>query len=354
MEPKRVVPAKARGPQPATRDETLPEPDPEKAELRQVNIGRQQGGSEIRERVVEQVARLFCEWGAGQREALVGRFGAELGGFEPAALEGFVERIRTTGQDWGYYPPDPVARAISRLAHSLVARENSSLEDRGGLAAARAGPVVFVGNHLSFIDANTVDFLFQRNGWQDVADNLTVLVGPKVFAEPIRRVASLCFGTIKMPQSTSRASGAAVMSRRETLKLAELTLDHVRARRARGDHLLIFAEGSRSRSAGMQRALAAIARYLEEPFATVVPFAVWGTERMVPVDDERAHPSDVHVRTGRPLDAAVLFQQLGRRRSALADALGFRIADLLPPENRGCYATADADLADARAVADSL
>ena len=37
-------------------------------------------------------------------------------------------------------------------------------------------------------------------------------------------------------------------------------------------HLLVFSEGSRSRTGGMQRALAAVARYLEEPFARVVPF----------------------------------------------------------------------------------
>jgi hypothetical protein len=75
---------------------------------------------------------------------------------------------------------------------------------------------------------------------------------------------------------------------------------------------------------------------------------------MVPVDDEHAHPSDVHVRTGSAFDAAALFERLGRRRSVLADALGFLIADLLPPAHRGCYASADADLADARAFADSL
>jgi hypothetical protein len=104
----------------------------------------------------------------------------------------------------------------------------------------------------------------------------------------------------------------------------------------------------------MQRTLAAVVRYVEEPFATVVPFAVWGTERMEPVDDERAHRAPVHVRVGRPLDAAQLFERGGRRRSLLADALGYLIADLLPPEHRGCYAEAEGELADARAVADQF
>lgn len=310
--------------------------------------------SGVRAGLLDQLARLFAEWGAGEHGPLRARFEAALSGFDEVALGQFVVRLQTTGGDWGYHPPDPVARAVSRLGHSLVAAEGSSLDEAGGLASARRAPVVLVGNHLSFIDANSVDFLLQAYGWQDVADNLTVLVGPKVYAEPIRRVASLCFGTIKMPQSTSRASGEAVMSRRETLRLAELTLEHVRARRARGDHLLLFVEGSRSRSARMQRALAAVARYVEEPFATVVPFAVWGTERMVPVNDERAHPAPVHARVGRALDAGQLFERGGRRRALLADALGFLIADLLPPEHRGCYAAADGELADARALANQF
>jgi 1-acyl-sn-glycerol-3-phosphate acyltransferase len=308
----------------------------------------------VREVLLEQLARLFGEWGAGERGELRARFEAALAGFDAAELQQFLDRLKTTGSDWGYHPPDPVARAVSRMGHSLVAGEGSSFEDGGGLGAARRGPVVLVGNHLSFIDANTVDFLLQRAGWRDVADRLTVLVGPKVYAEPIRRVASLCFGTIKLPQSTSRASGEAVMSRRETLRLAERALEAVHSRRACGDHLLIFGEGSRSRTGAMQRALAAVVRYVEEPFAQIVPFAVWGTERMVPVDDERAHRAPVHVRTGRALDAAALFERGGRRRSVLADALGFLIADLLPPPYRGCYASAEGELAPARALANEF
>ena len=319
-----------------------------------MTIGIQEKGAEVRGPLLDQLARLFAEWGAGELALLRARFEAAISGFDAVALQEFLERLRTTGADWGYYPPDPVARAVSRVGHSLVAAEGSSLDESGGLAAARRAPVVFVGNHLSFIDANTVDFLLQRAGWQDVADKLTVLVGPKVYAEPIRRVASLCFGTIKMPQSTSRASGEAVMSRRETLRLAELTREHVRARRAKGDHLLIFAEGSRSRTAAMQRTLAAVARYVVDPFVIIVPFAVWGTERMVPVDDERAHRAPVHVRVGRALDSELLFERGGRRRSLLADALGYLIADLLPPEHRGCYAATEGDLAPARALADGF
>ena len=67
----------------------------------------------------------------------------------------------------------------------------------------------------------------------EVADRMTVLVGPKVYMLPVRRLASLCFGAIKIPQSQSRASGEAVMPRREVARLAMQTLQSVAQRYAR-------------------------------------------------------------------------------------------------------------------------
>jgi 1-acyl-sn-glycerol-3-phosphate acyltransferase len=141
------------------------------------------------------------------------------------------------------------------------------------------------------------------------------------------------------------------MSRRETARLASQTLACARERRAQRDHLLIFSEGSRSRSGAMQRVLPAVARYLEEPFATVVPLGVWGTERIVTLEEDRAHVHAVFVRVGAAFEAAELFERSGRRRALIADAIGYLIADLLPPAYRGCYAEVPAELNDARALA---
>ena len=49
-------------------------------------------------------------------------------------------------------------------------------------------------------------------------------------------------------------------------------------------------------------------------------------------------PSEVHARVGALIDAAELFARAGGKRPVVADALGFLIADLLPPEYRGEYA----------------
>jgi 1-acyl-sn-glycerol-3-phosphate acyltransferase len=306
-----------------------------------------------REALIGRIADLLADWGAGERAALVQRITTQLSDADDAELEAFPTRLATTGQTWGYHPPDPVCRRISRIAHGLVLRPGSGLEPSDALPFARKQPVFFIANHLSYIDANVIDALLVDAGYQDVANGLTVLAGPKVFALPIRRLASLCFGAIKMPQSQSTASGEAVMPRREVARLAQETLLTVEERRRKGDHLMVFVEGTRSRTATMQRVLPAAARYFENEGTQIVPLGLWGTENLMRLETEKATPSEVHVRVGRVIDASLLFERAHGKRPVVADALGYLIADLLPPEYRGEYAS-DATAPAAREVASSF
>ncbi len=291
--------------------------------------------------MIARIADLLAEWGAGEREALEVRVTELVSDANDAELATFGERLATTGQTWGYHPHDRICRRLSRLAHTLVLLPGSGLDSSDALSHARRQPVFFVANHLSYIDANVIDALLVGAGFEDVADGLTVLAGPKVFALPIRRLASLCFGTIKMPQSQSTASGEAVMPRREVARLALETLATVEERRQKGDQLLVFVEGTRSRAATMQRVLPAAARYFEAPGTQIVPLGLWGTERLMRPETETVMPTEVHARVGRAIDAGDLFECAGGKRPVVADALGFLIADLLPPEYRGEYASED-------------
>lgn len=296
----------------------------------------------------------LADWGAGEREALERRLWDELRDFTNRDLEVFGARLMDTGASWGFHPHDPIARRLSRLAHTLVLRPPSELAGGASLECARSQPVFLVANHLSYVDANVLDALIVGAGYGDVADKLTVLVGPKVYALPVRRLASLCFGAIKIPQSQSRASGDAVMPRREVARLAVQTLASVDERHRAGEHVLIFIEGTRSRSGAMQRVLPATARYFEGAGATIIPIGLWGTERLVPLDSEKVTPAQVSARAGRPVPAAELFARAGGRRPVIADALGFLIADLLPPAYRGAYREVTPALDSARAAAASL
>ena len=298
-----------------------------------------------------EVAADLAAWGAGEREPLEVTVAKELGAFSDAEVARFAERLANTGGTWGYHPRDPIARRLSRIAQGSVLRPGSELAERAVLERARMGPVFLVANHLSYVDANVLDSLFVSAGYEDVADRLTVLVGPKVFSLPTRRLASLCFGTIKIPQSQSIASEEAVMPRREVARLAEQTLRAVAERHAAGEHVMIFIEGTRSRTGAMQRVLAATARYFEIEGATILPIGLWGTERLVPLDRMQVTPALVSARIGPPLAAAELSARAGGKRPVIADALGFLIADLLPPSYRGVYGEVSPGLASAREAA---
>jgi 1-acyl-sn-glycerol-3-phosphate acyltransferase len=267
-------------------------------------------------------------------------------------LASFFTRIRSTGESWGYHSSHPLGRALSHLVIRALLEHGSRTEDATALEASHGRPVIFVGNHLSFVDANVFEFLLCDAGYAELAERLVVVAGPKVFTHPLRRVASLCFGTIKTPQSSSIASGEAVMSARDVARTASRTLRTARERVAAGAALLVFVEGTRSRSGTLQRALAGVARYFDRADALVLPFGQQGTERLTPIDaSERFQRARVVARIGTPVEAADLVEACSHRRALIMDALGFLIADCLPAESRGVYSGSDARLAAAREIA---
>lgn len=268
-----------------------------------------------------------------------------------AGLARLFKRLGTTGSDWTYYPSDPLARKIHDVVGDVVLGNDSVLEGNEHLEQVRGRPAVFLANHLSYADANVLQVLLDRFGCADVGDRLTVIVGPKVFSDPMRRFSSLCFGSVKMPQSSDRASEEAVMNAKDVARHALDALKVVDERRRAGDILLVFVEGTRSRSARMQRALAAVARYVEDEETLLVPIGICGSERLFPVGEERVHRTKVTVRVGTPGSAEALLRASNRKRQLMMDAIGCAIADLLPAEYRGVYGEEPSTYAEARGLA---
>ncbi len=315
---------------------------------------RAEGTTVSRDAFAERLADLLAEWGAGRGEALASLVWVALADYDDTDLQRFVERSANTGSDWGYHPPDPVARRISREMMRQVLQPGSSIENADALEVARSQVSVLLGNHLSFVDVNVLDYLMAESGYSDVAERVTALVGPKVFALPIRRIASLCFGTIKLAQSSSRASGEAVMRPRDVAKLAHGTIAAARERQTLGEHLLVFPEGSRSRSGGLERCLAGVARYLEAGDAMVIPWGHAGAERLVPLGEDHVHPTSVRIRIGAPIAASRLLEACSRKRQLVVDVIGFLIAEQVPGPYRGVYGRGSHDFREAREIAETL
>lgn len=260
----------------------------------------------------------------------------ELDDAGDSAILGLMGRL-TEDHGWNYYPPDSLARRIHHLLASRFLTADSTAHGIEYLAGAAGAPLIIVANHLSYADANVVEVLLQRSGATAVAERLTAVAGPKVFTSRQRRFSSLCFGTIKVPQSADVASGEAVLNARDVARAARRAIEVAHVRLAAGDTLLLFPEGTRSRTAAMQPLLPAVARYLEFPGAIVVPAGLTGSESLFPVDGA-LHAARVSVTFGEAVPAAELFARAGRDRRGLMDGIGCAVAALLPSSYRGVYA----------------
>ena len=135
---------------------------------------------------------------------------------------------------------------------------------------------------------------------------MTVIAGPKVYSSLKRRFSSLCFGTIKTPQSRALSTEDAVMNTREVARAARRSIDIAHERLRQHDALLVFAEGTRSRTKGLQPMLPGVTRYLDGPETWILPVGIIGTEALFPVGDDTLHPVQCITRIGPPIAAARL------------------------------------------------
>lgn len=261
----------------------------------------------------------------------------ELDAAGPRALVRLSRALSAAGADWSYYPRDPLARRIHQVLADRILLPDSTLHGAEHLSALSSGPVVIVANHLSYADANLVEVMFHRAGADATCDRLTVIAGPKVYSSLKRRFSSLCFGTIKVPQSSGVSSEDAVMDPREVARAARRSIEIAHERLRLGDALLVFGEGTRSRTRGMQPMLAGVTRYLEVPGTTVLPVGIVGTEALFPIGEDELHPVRVEVRVGPPMAAQEIRERCGDDRQEMMNEVGRAIAALLPSEYRGAY-----------------
>lgn len=191
--------------------------------------------------------------------------------------------------------------------------------------------------------------LLQRSGGTTIANRLTAMAGPKVFTSRQRRFSSLCFGTIKVPQSAGVSSEDAVLGVREVARAARRSIEVACGRLSGGDALLLFGEGTRSRTSEMQPMLAGVARYLNVPGTWILPAGLAGSEALFPIGDVGIRPARVVMRLGSPILADTLVARARGDRRLIMDSIGLAIAEVVPPAYRGVYGL-HANFPEAKAV----
>jgi 1-acyl-sn-glycerol-3-phosphate acyltransferase len=130
--------------------------------------------------------------------------------------------------------------------------------------------VWFLANHRSFLDAHVVERALDAYG---SSLNLWVVAGPKV-QEGFRAVFAASLNIVPVPQPAGVEGGRAL---RDLAREARKAIDTARALVTGGSAVLLFPEGTRTRTGRIGAWQRGVARYLS-PGDWVVPVALEGSE----------------------------------------------------------------------------
>ena len=182
-------------------------------------------------------------------------------------------------------------------------------------------PIIFICNHLSNADGIVMNRLLEGN-------NVTFVAGVKLTDNKLTKLGFHVAKTIQLkPNSADKEAISKIVN---TLK--------------QGNNIMIFPEGTRSRTGAMiegKRGLLLMAKLSK---ATILPMGIWGTEKLLPINEsdmasERFHHADVNIKIGDPI--TLRSKNVGEDKAEYYDTvmneIMSSIAVLLPEQYRGVY-----------------
>lgn len=182
-------------------------------------------------------------------------------------------------------------------------------------------PILFICNHLSNSDALVLMKVFKDY-------DLTFVAGEKLSQNPLTNLGISIAKTITIKPNTADKDALASI---------------IKALRA-GNNILIFPEGTRSRTASLIEGKKGAVLIQKLSKAIVIPVAMYGTEKLLPINDndmggEKFQHANVYVNIGKAIDVPLKDKEEDKHdyEERILTCFMKSIAALLPENYRGIY-----------------
>jgi 1-acyl-sn-glycerol-3-phosphate acyltransferase len=201
----------------------------------------------------------------------------------------------------------------------------------------KEGPVIFAGNHLSFIDSVFLPVVLDRPIYFLAKSDYFRGTGIKGF---FTRTFFNGTGMLPIDRSGGKASEA-------SLKTGLAVL-------ARGEQLGIYPEGTRSPDGRMYRGRTGVARMILESGAPVIPVAMVDTDQVMPTGSTIPKVKRIGIVFGEPLDFSRFAGLEGDRfvLRSITDEIMYELGRLSGQEYVDVYASSVKEKAGARPMVD--
>lgn len=218
--------------------------------------------------------------------------------------------------------PQGVSSKISRQYVKQMIKKYANLKIEGAENLKEVnGSTIFICNHLSNSDGLILNEVLKEN-------DPTFIAGVKLSDNAFTKNGISYVKTISIkPNSADKEAISKIVQKLKA-----------------GENIMMFPEGTRSRTGAMieaKKGLLLIARLAK---ATIVPIGITGSEIFMPINDsdmggETFNPSNVVVKIGKPMQVPA--KEKEEDKNAYNDRAMFEImkgiADLLPENYRGVY-----------------
>jgi 1-acyl-sn-glycerol-3-phosphate acyltransferase len=207
-------------------------------------------------------------------------------------------------------PAHIVNATLKGLTHVLCRIEDQQLS-----RVPRRGPLIFVGNHVNFLE---IPILYTHL----LPRPITGFAKAESWENPAKRFLFDLWGAIPLERGEPDLSAL-----RRALRVLE-----------EGGILAVAPEGTRSRHGRLQRGHAGIAWLALRSGAPVLPIAYHGGEQFWE-NFRRLQRTDFHIHVGQWFHLQAPTPSVPQdMRQRMADEVMYQIAALLPPRYRGVYA----------------